>query len=317
MFKNIINQQKAKDITIGQLKSGRVPHAYLFLGQEGVGRKKFALELAKILNCAANVSAQDGIQNTGGACGHCPSCSKIDRGLHPDVQLVNFEWQANLENKDVEKQKSIKINTIREVQKGVSLKPSEGKWKVYIIEPAEKITLDAANCLLKTLEEPPKWTLLILLARNRENLPATVVSRTQIIPFTPLKETEVAQYLARHHSLSESAAAKIAARSEGSFLAAAALVEEDSGMLESLWNDIKKNLLADAELLAVSQQHSKNASEFTRELLALVKMDFNRDPEKYRNAVQEVLASDKLLGRNVNAQMVLDNMLLSLNHGSK
>lgn len=303
MFENIIGQQKAKDIISGQLKSAKVPHAYLFLGQEGIGRKLVALELAKALNCV-----------TSNACGHCPACMKIDRGIHPDVQLVDFAWQATFENKDVEKQKSIKINTIREIQRQVSFKPSEGKWKIFIIEPAEKITIDAANCLLKTLEEPPKWTLIILLARNRENLPATVVSRTQIIPFAPLKEADITEYLTKIHSVELSKAKKTASRAEGSLSNALELIEEDLGTLESLWDDIKKNALVDAELLAVSQQSSKNAAEFTQELLTLAKTDFKKEPVKFRDSIAEILASKKLLERNINAQMVLDNLLLNLKH---
>lgn len=308
MFSSILDQQKAVDIITGQIKSGRIPHAYLFLGQEGVGRKATALELAKSLNCT---------ETPGDACGKCSSCRKIDSGLHPDVQLVNFAWQANLENKEVEKQRSIKIDTIRAVQKDVSLKPSEGKWKVYIIEPAEKITLDAANCLLKTLEEPPKWTVLILLARNRENLPATVVSRTQIIRFAPLKEETVTRFIVEKHGLPAAQARRAASRSGGSFSAAAALLEEGLEGVEPFWNGLKKKEVSDAEALSVSQQNSKNAADFLDELLVLAKFDFNREPERFRSAAAEILASRKLLERNINSQMVLDNLLLKLNRSLK
>jgi len=266
-FENIINQKKAKEIITGQLKSGKIPHAYLFLGEEGTGRKKTALELAKILNCAD------------GGCGKCASCNKIEHGIHPDVRVIDFEYQANLENKDIDKQKSIKIDTIRAVQREVSLKPSEGKWKVFIIEPAEKITLDAANCLLKTLEEPPEWTLLILLAKNRENLPATVVSRTQMIPFVPLPEEK---------------------REAG----------DDS--LSELWSGIRDNTLSAAELLGVSRENSKNASDFVERLIDEIRADFEKRPEMFRQAMESAISSKKFLTKNAGAQLVLDELLIAL-----
>jgi DNA polymerase-3 subunit delta' len=271
LFENIINQQKAKDIISGQLKSGKVPHAYLFLGEEGTGRKKTALELAKALNCLESAAEA--------ACGKCASCIKIEHGIHPDVRVVDFAYQAKIENKELEKQKSIKIDTIRAVQREISLKPSEGKWKIFIIEPAEKITLDAANCLLKTLEEPPEWTLLILLAKNRENLPATVVSRTQIIPFAPPAEKKAAP-------------------------------GEDS--LTELWRDIRNNALSSAELLAVSRENSKNAADFVERLIVEIRADFERQPERFRQAMETVIASQNFLTKNAGAQMVLDELLLAL-----
>jgi DNA polymerase III subunit delta' len=302
-FKDIINQQKAKDIISGQLRSDKVPHAYLFLGEEGTGRKKTALELAKALNCA---------EKGADACGKCASCVKIAHSNHPDVQLIDFEFQARLENKDVEKQRSIKIDTIRALQKEVSLKPAEGRWKVFIIEPAEKITLDAANCLLKTLEEPPGWTLLILLAKNRENLPATVVSRTQIIPFAPLSEKEVAGFLQSELSIDLRRALDIAKRSRGSLSEALSLAEDDSGTLAEVWQGIKDNSLSCAELLVITKENAKNASEFIRMLEIEVRTDFEKQPQIFSRAMESIIASRKFISRNANPQMVLDDLIMSV-----
>ena len=308
-FGDIINQQKAKSILLGQLSSGKVPHAYLFLGQDGVGRNKTALELAKALNCQTNF----GKKTFSEPCGHCLACGKIDRLIHPDVQLINFAWQANLLGEDVEKQKSIKIKTIRAVQYEINLKPVESRWKIFIIDPAEEITDDAANCLLKTLEEPPPWTVIILLAKHKENLPATIVSRTQMIPFQPLSEQEVANYLIINSKIPDKQADAIAKLSEGSISYALKLLEDNRTVQSAFWKSVKTKRLPAARVLEESDNYSKNSREFLQELLAEVKVDFRRDPEAYQGVIREILDSQKLIERNVNPKFVLDALLLKIN----
>ena len=308
-FNDIINQEKAKSILRGQLASGRVAHAYLFLGQDGIGRKRTALELAKALNCAKNLSGKK-IEE---ACGHCVSCIKIAGSNHPDVTLVNFAYQARLENKEVEKQKSLKIDTIRAMQKDVNFKPSEGRWKVYIVEPAEKITIEAANSLLKTLEEPPAWTVIILLAKHRENLPATVVSRTQVIYFAPLSEREVERYLISSRSTAPARAAEIALACEGSLSAALSMLEENDNPAPALWKKMKSGSLNTADTLFASQQLSKNAGELLDGLINEAKNDFRGGNRHVGSVVEEIAGSMKLLEQNVNPQMILDVLLLKLN----
>jgi DNA polymerase-3 subunit delta' len=303
-FKTIFDQEKAREILLGQLKSRRIPHAFLFLGPDGVGRRTTAMELAKALNCHEHEGSDP--------CDHCLSCQKIDKGIHPDVRTIDFAWQAKLENKEIEKQKIIKIDTIRSLQREISMKPTEGKWKVFLIEPAEKITLDAANCLLKTLEEPPAWTVLILLAKHRENLPATVVSRTQIVPFRPLRDETVITYLTTKLTVERSRAQEVARLAEGSLSCAIELARGKTVLTDSPWQTLKDGL-ADADLLDLSQQHAKTAAEFLDELLAEAKHDFRRSPARYRATVEAIIASQKFLEKNVNAQMVLDALFLQLN----
>jgi DNA polymerase-3 subunit delta' len=283
-FKDILTQDKAKAIITGQLRSGRIPHAYLFLGPDGVGRKKTALELAKALNCRSLSGTTDKEQ-----CDHCISCQKVDHGIHPDVQLIDFAYQARLENKEPEKQKTMKIDTIRALQHEVNLKPTESTWKIFIVEPAEKITLDAANCLLKTLEEPPKWTVIILLAKHKENLPATIVSRTQIIPFRPLSEKDIAGHLMAKCGLDWTQALDIARMSEGSLAQAFALIGDRESVQSTFWARLKDGPLTAPELLADSQEYAREAAKFLDELLAEAKSDFREDPEQYRAPVEHIL----------------------------
>jgi hypothetical protein len=148
------------------------------------------------------------------------------------------------------------------------MKPTEGKWKIFLIEPAEKITLDAANCLLKTLEEPPAWTVLILLARHKETLPATIVSRTQIVFFRPLPEKDVVSFLTTQKALPLADARMIAPLAEGSLSKAITLADEQSSIPASVWEELRDPGLTKASLLSMSQQYAKTAPEFLDELLA-------------------------------------------------
>jgi len=305
-LKNIFDQEQALNIIRGQLKSRRVAHAYLFLGPDGVGRRTTALELAKALNCH-ELEYSD-------PCDHCLSCRKIDKGIHPDVQTIDFAWQARIENKDIDKQKILKIDTIRALQHEISMKPTESRWKIFLIEPAEKITLDAANCLLKTLEEPPARTVLILLAKHRENLPATVVSRTQTIRFRPLTERTITTFLQSRLSLPAARAAEVARMAEGSLAEAFALVDADAKAAAShtLWQSLKERRIPAAELLDVSQKFARTGPEFVEEILAEAKNDFRRSPHPFKRAMEHILDARKLFEKNVNAQMILDTLLLAL-----
>lgn len=305
-FENIINQNKAKKILTGQLKSGRISHAYLFLGPDGVGRKKTALELAKALNCI-------GWEKKFEPCGVCLSCTKIEHSTHPDVQVIDFGWQAKFEEKEVEKQKVLKIDTIRALQREISFKPSEGRWKIFIVEPAEKITIDAANCLLKTLEEPPPQTVLILLAKHKENLPATVVSRTQLVMFQPLAKDEIVSYLKSNCSVTKSEAEEIAKISEGSLSWAIARADSKNEVSGKIWEQLTQKRMPVFELLSLSQKYSKNAQTLLDELLLQAKNDFRAKPHRLSQAIESLTYSGKLLERNVNSQMVLDALLLKLN----
>jgi DNA polymerase III subunit delta' len=297
-FNDILNQAKAKEILAGQIKQNKIAHAYLFLGNDGVGRKKTAMEFAKVLNC-------QGDEN-------CQSCRKIDKGIHPDVQLVDFEWQARFEDKDLQLQKSIKIDTVRELQKRVNLKPGEGKWRVFIIEPAEKITLEAANSLLKTLEEPPAWTLMILLAKNKENLLPTIVSRAQVINFGPLDTKDIRDFLITKYGTDKEKAETLAVKAEGSLGAAVRLLESDDGAISGLWSRFRENSVSAGEVLSLSQSYSKNARALLNEFLNDAKLDFRDNPAKHKKALENIMLANNLLGKNVNPQMVLDNLFLKL-----
>ncbi len=172
-FSRILDQDRPKHILNKALRNSCVSHAYLFYGQESVGKKLAAVELAKALNCVVS-GPVDG-------CDGCPSCRKIDERTHPDFFLLEPE-----KNSPSARDAIFKIEAIRELQKKLIYLPYEGQTKVAIIDSAECMTPQAANSFLKTLEEPPSKTIIILITSNPYQLLPTLVSRCQGIRFYPL-----------------------------------------------------------------------------------------------------------------------------------
>jgi len=163
-FKDIIGQERAIKILTKSLKKNKVSSSYIFVGSEGTGKKLTAIEFAKALNC---LDLNKNIE----ACENCQSCNEINKQCSPD--LIIIEPTKN----------SIKIEQIREMRKEIGLKPFKNKKKIYIIDKAEKMTLEASNCLLKTIEEPPYYAIIILICSRIDPILPTIVSRCQIINF--------------------------------------------------------------------------------------------------------------------------------------
>ncbi len=175
-FRDLIGQTRAIRLLQQGLKSGRTAHAYLFTGPEGIGKRAAALALAQALNCQQGDVVEDG-------CGVCLSCRKIAKGLHPDVQVIEPAGPT------------LKIEQVRALGADAALGPYEGKRKVFVVDGAEKMTEQAANALLKTLEEPPGRTVLVLLSTTPSALPLTIVSRCQMVIFSAIPQETLRAYL--------------------------------------------------------------------------------------------------------------------------
>jgi DNA polymerase-3 subunit delta' len=186
-LRDIIGQDKAVNILLRTIQRGRLPSSYLFAGESGIGKKFTAINLAKAVNCLKTTPSLALPPRGGGvgggdselleqvdACDECFSCKKIDAGVHPDFLLIS----------PVAGQ--IRIEEIRAIDNIVSLTPFEGREKVVIIDEADTMNPFASNAFLKTLEEPPKDSLIILISSNPDRLPDTVRSRCSRVNFTPL-----------------------------------------------------------------------------------------------------------------------------------
>lgn len=312
MFKNIIAQNKAKAIISEQIRNNKIPHAYIFMGENGIGKNTTALEFAKILNCTINDYTKTDI----GACNHCIACEQINKGSYPDLHIINFEKQAEILEEDVDKQKTLKIDIIRYMQKQVYMKTSEGKWKFFILEPAEKMTTAAANCLLKTLEEPPENTIIILIAKHKETIPVTIASRSQTVFFQPLPSNEIANYLQEQHSLNPENSSKIASLSDGSIEKAEMLMLNTQNEYSTLWTELNSRKLAAVDILNKSKQIAKDRKSVLEAIDIMIESavkNFRREPYKYTDVIEKIIESRKYLNQNVNPNTVLDDLFTYIN----
>jgi len=169
-LKDVIGHERIINILRGYIKRTRLPHALLFAGDDGIGKRFTATNLAKTLNC-------QGIKEPHiDCCDRCPSCKKIDRLTHPDLFVVKPEGRGG----------QIQISCIRDLQRFLSYKPFEGRWKVAIIDDAHRLNEHSANAFLETLEEPPAMSVIILITSMPDVLLETIRSRCQRLNFSPL-----------------------------------------------------------------------------------------------------------------------------------
>ncbi len=211
------------------LRTGNLPHAYLFAGPDGVGKRTMALAFAMSLNCQGETPAGQPWPDV--PCGICPSCSRVARNAHHDLVEINLETQAKAQGDGGSKSKTgpskeLKIDAIREMQSTVGLSPYSGRWKIYIIGDAERLNDEASNCMLKTLEEPPAHTILMLLASDEAAVLPTVASRCFILPLRSLPSHTVRDALERYWGAEREQAEVLAALSGGRLGYAVSLMED-------------------------------------------------------------------------------------------
>jgi DNA polymerase-3 subunit delta' len=193
MFDSLVGNSRAKEVLRGMLRRGQVPGALLLAGPEGVGKRLFALQLAKAAVCR---DARDGE-----GCDECPSClraaefnylkdsdkdvnKRITRASHPDIFLVRTVGR------------NILVDQIREVEREAQFRPYEGRARFFIIDDADKMNEQASNALLKTLEEPASTTQIVLITARPSALLSTIRSRSQLVRFTPIEPDAIRVSLA-------------------------------------------------------------------------------------------------------------------------
>ncbi len=255
-FSDIQGQDKAIHILQRAIQNQHIAHAYLFTGPEGVGKKNTALALAQYLNCEA------ADPQTFSSCGQCASCVQIDCGSHPD--LIFLEPDGN----------SIKIEQIRNLLSKISLRNYESTYKVAIINDAHLMTEQAANCLLKTLEEPTDNTVFILVTSQVQNLPITILSRCQQVQFNVLPSAVIQDILQRLHPERQSQIGLASALSQGSVSTAEVLLanEEIAAARQDFYRLLNQlEQFNPADIILWCEQWDKN-KKMVRSLLELAQL---------------------------------------------
>jgi DNA polymerase-3 subunit delta' len=259
MFDQLIGNDHVKKLLQRMLATQRLPGAMLFSGEDGVGKKLFALEIAKALNCRTPQGEE--------GCGRCPACVRISRlnyptsddsddwkGIiwtdHPDVGLV------------VAPKRVLLVEQMRAIEREANYRPFEGKARIFIVEDADKLNEASANALLKVLEEPPPTSHIILLTSRPAWLLPTIRSRCQIIRFAPVAATEIEDYLTQKKIAGAAEARARARMARGSLSRAVdedldGFIEQRNAMLEVLealaLSDDRLRLLRSAEQLNEAQ----------------------------------------------------------------
>jgi DNA polymerase III subunit delta' len=238
MFATLIGNDEAKDTLRRLLASGRMPGSLLFTGEEGVGKKLFALELAKALNCRNRVGVE--------ACDECSSCKRIANSTFPPFSdpSDNRERMIWSEHGDLAMIRPylqiIRVKPIRELEREANFRPFEGAARVFIIEGAEYLNDSSSNALLKVLEEPPPTSHLILTTTNPTALLATIRSRCQVIRFAPVAADLIENFLIEKKDMSAVDAQLLARVSRGSIGRACAMdVEEYRGKRDAMLEVLK------------------------------------------------------------------------------
>lgn len=291
MFDNIIGNTNNKNILENIIKSKKISHSYIFAGPQGVGKQLFAKEFAKAILC-------DGENDK--PCNKCKSCIEFENFNHPDFYFID------------EQNETIKTETMKNLTKDVLEKPLKNKKKIYIINNSENMTREAQNTLLKTLEEPPEYIVIILITTNINLLLNTIKSRCVRILFNKLTDKEVSQYFKGNITQ------EVLKISEGS-ISKAFKVKEKEDIYISINKSIKDvENLNELELLKLKSSIFTN-KEDVDEILEYINLIFYNmiieNPDnavKYDNCIQIIENTKKRLKQNSNYDMTIDNCLLSI-----
>ena len=187
------------------LRAGRIGHAYLLTGPPHVGKMTLALDLAAAVNC--HIAGSSGV----GPCGSCAACARIRRGVYADLSIVSVGGDPRVPTR-------ISIDQVREAESFLSVTPVEGGWKVVIFDGAETLSAgqsESANALLKTLEEPPAYVLILLLTTNEDAILPTIRSRCRVLALRPMAGATLADYLEERHGAAPDTARRLARLSRG------------------------------------------------------------------------------------------------------
>ena len=296
--------------------SDRIAGAYLFVGPTGIGKETVARYFSQLIFCQQDTQPPT-------VCGTCLACRKVDSGNHPDLQFIRPEGSL------------LKIGQIRELQKQIIYEPLEARRKVYILTDVERMNAEAENCLLKTLEEPPASSVLILLTSNIRALLPTTRSRCQILQFHPMPTQELAEILVEKFSVAPEQATTLAIAADGAIGKALTQLEKGDIRTEEVPEILKEtDPLAAFRIAEHLKDNPENLGELVtwyRDLLFLQQgapinlithihsvEELQRIVPRYsrlriQQAIQTVFDTKSLIeNTNTNATLALEVMCLKL-----
>jgi DNA polymerase-3 subunit delta' len=320
-FTDIVGHKKQLESLRSGLANNRLHHAYLFLGPDGVGKRTVALSLTKAILCQ---------EMRHDFCDACDNCARVQNGNHPDVRVVER----------LQKKNEITIQQVRELERELSYRSFTGGKKIAVLDPASLMNYPAQNALLKTLEEPPRDSLLILLSTSAGALLTTLVSRCMRLSFAPLPAEEVASFLTARKGVPREKAQLLATVSMGSLGRAVSEEMEEMIQKRAAWAERISALAAEdapawmalAEEIASDREESLQflewAKQWYRDILICqvaggsrevsnpdLEDSIRRQADKYsRERILSLLsqadAAAASIRRNVNRRMALEDFLM-------
>lgn len=297
-FSNIIGNEKIKNILIKSISNNTVLHSYMFIGSNGIGKKMIAKQFAKMVLCE-NSGADSGFEE----CDNCKSCIEFNSGNNPDFICIEPDG------------KNIKIEQIREMQTKVVEKPVNSKKKIYIIDDADLMTKEAQNCLLKTLEEPPEYIVIILIVSNESKILTTIKSRCMKLFFEKINDEEIRNILVNNCDI-ENINENIIKLCDGSIGKCFSVKEkiEDYNQIENIFININNSLssvINSAELLYKNKDNVNDYLDYINVILYGFAKE-KQDSIKYINSIKIVENVKKRLLANSNYDMCIDYLLFNI-----
>lgn len=295
-FESIYGNEAMKELLLNSIHSHNILHSYLFIGPDGIGKNLFAKEFAKMILCMNETNVAN--------CSSCKSCLEFDSQNHPDFMIISPEDG-----------KSIKIDQIRYLQEKISEKPIISNYKVYIINDSDSMTKEAQNCLLKTLEEPPEYAVLILVLSNESRLLNTIKSRCTKIVFHKLSDDDIKDFfvLQGNEFVLSDSILKVCDGSIGKALQ----LQKDSSFyqeVDTILSSLETKDIADIWNDSSVLYQAKDSIYHLLEYINVVLMDhlLKTQNAKYIAAIETIETTKNRLASNANYDMSIDTLLLQL-----